>query len=225
MGKLILIVEDDGDIHAMLCDLLTDAGYKTQSAFSGTEAVLLSKRERFDLVLLDYMLPGLNGKDTLARIREQHRMPVIALSAVPDTATKVAMLGAGADDYVVKPFDTEELLARIEAHLRRAAAQGESSDVLVYKDIVLNPEAFSVTAADRPVSLTKLEYGILELLMRHPGKVFTKENLFHTVWGEDFLGEDNTVNVHISNLRGKLAHCNPNEEYIRTVWGIGFKLA
>lgn len=140
--------------------------------------------------------------------------------------TRVELLRAGADDYIVKPFDTEELLARLEAVLRRNGqnSRKQKQDCLSYKDIVMKPEDFGITVSGQEITLTKREYLILELLIRNPGKVFTKNNIYESVWNEEYLGEENAVNVHISNIRQKLAKVNPNESYIQTIWGIGFKM-
>ena len=219
----ILLVEDDADIGNMLCDLLTQNGYAVQPAYSGTEAVLLMEKNAYDLVLLDLMLPGIPGEEVLARIRHSSDVPVIAVSAKDDTRTKIQVLKSGADDYVTKPFHTDELLARIEALLRRNNARPVGR-VFHFKDITLNPSTFEVKVGEEPVSLTKREYLILELLMSNPNKVFTKNNIFESVWNETFLGEDNAVNVHISNIRQKLAKINASQPYIQTVWGIGFKM-
>ena len=231
MATLILIVEDDGDISQMLNELLTGQGYETMQAFSGTEALLCLEKRVPEAVILDLMLPGMDGEDVLRGIKEDYpRVGVIVSSARDDVQTRVSLLRAGADDYVVKPFDTEELLARLEAVLRRRTVSGESvnsagaQEALTYKNLTIYPESLQVQAAKQEVSLTKREYMILELLMRHPGKVFTKSNIYESVWNEEFLGEDNAVNVHISNLRQKLSKAHPGETYIRTVWGIGFKM-
>lgn len=219
----ILLVEDDSDISNMLCDLLTQNGYAVGQAYSGTEAVLLIEKNAYDLVLLNLMLPGIPGEEVLARIRHSSDVPVIAVSAKDDTRTKILVLKSGADDYVTKPFHTDELLARIEALLRRNNARPVGR-VFRFKDITLNPSTFEVKVGEQPVTLTKREYLILELLMSNPNKVFTKNNIFESVWNETFLGEDNAVNVHISNIRQKLAKINANQPYIQTVWGIGFKM-
>lgn len=220
----VLIVEDDGDISNMLLDLLCGAGYAADRAFSGTEALLLLERGRYDLALLDLMLPGLSGEQVLCAIRAKCAMPVIITSARDDRVSKIDLLHMGADDYIVKPYDTEELLARIEAQLRRFSMQ-LAQKRLTYKDITLDPDAYTAAVAGCPVQLTKREYLILELLMGQPKRVFTKNNIYESVWGEEFFGDDNTVNVHISNLRAKLAKCKPDASYIETVWGIGFKMA
>lgn len=229
MPNYILIVEDDNEINNMLRDLLRSRGFSTNSAFSGTEALLYIKNEIPDAIILDLMLPGMSGEELLQRIKETAPdAAVIIASAKDDVNTRIALLRAGADDYIVKPFDTEELLARLEAVLRRNGSKphtAEASMQLTYKDITMEPENFKVTVAKQEVTLTKREYLILELLVRNPGKVFTKNNIYESVWNEEYLGEDNAVNVHISNIRQKLSKANSNENYIQTVWGIGFKMS
>lgn len=231
MKNYILIVEDDNDINRMLKELLTQNGYETAQAFSGTEALLYIEKEIPAAMILDLMLPGMNGEELLAHVKKENpRLPVIISSAREETKTRIAMLRAGADDYITKPYDTEELLARLEAVLRRSGndavrKNGEDGKRrLQYKDILMEPEEFRVTVAGTQIHLTRREFLILELLMGNPGKVFTKSNLYESVWNEEFLGEDNAVNVHISNIRQKLAKVNGTESYIETVWGIGFKM-
>lgn len=231
MHTRILIVEDDSDISQMLKELLVGQGYETVQAFSGTEALLCMEKQVPEAVILDLMLPGMKGEEVLSSIKEQYpKVSVIVSSAKDDVQTRVSLLRAGADDYVVKPFDTEELLARLEAVLRRSAESGRrqnpagAEEVLEYKNIKIYPENHLVQAAGQEVSLTKREYLILELLMRYPGKVFTRSNIYESVWNEEFLGEENAVNVHISNIRQKLAKACPDESYIQTIWGIGFKM-
>ena len=233
MRNYILIVEDDNDISQMLKDLLQQHGYDTAQAFSGTEALFYIEKELPMALILDLMLPGMNGEQLLVKIKQEHpEVAVIISSAKEDIKTRVELLRAGADDYIVKPFDVDELLARVEAVLRRSGKSvSESGEVTVaqkskiqYKDIEIEPEEFRVMTAGQEVRLTKREFMILELLMRNPGKVFTKNNIYESVCNEEFLGEDNAVNVHISNIRQKLAKINPDETYIETVWGIGFKM-
>ncbi|MCI7352071.1 MAG: response regulator transcription factor [Ruminococcus sp.] len=219
----ILIVEDDADISNMLSELLSPH-YSISQAFSGTEAVMCAEREEFDLILLDLMLPGLTGEEVLERVRAQGNVPVIAVSAKDDKSTKVGLLKSGVDDFIGKPFDNDELMARIEALLRRSSGGG-STDVLTFKNVKLNRSTMEVSVCNKPVSLTKREYLILELLMSNPKKIFTKNNIFESVWNEQFLGEDNAVNVHISNIRQKLSKLDPGESYIQTVWGLGFKMS
>lgn len=225
----ILIVEDNMEIQNMETELLRKSGYETVSAFSGTEALLLLEKEQFDLVLLDLMLPGLAGEEVLAKIREQSDMGVLCVSALEAVETKVKLMRLGADDYIVKPFENSELLVRMEAILRRVRRnKGETKsggDTMTFKDIVVESENHIVTVAGQQLELTKKEYEILELLMRNPNKVFTKENIYESVWGDSYMPEDNAVNVHVSNLRKKLVAAGKEEEYIKTVWGIGFKMA
>ncbi len=221
----ILVVEDDPDINRLLCRILTDGGYDSRAAFSGSEAVLLAEKYEYDLVLLDLMLPGLSGEECIAAFRERGTMPIIVLSAKVGVADRVNVLKLGADDFIPKPFDNDEVLARVEAQLRRShtfSAPG-GGKVLHWGDLTLDRESVTVTAAGKPVALTAREFEILALLMASPRKVFTREQVYERVWGGAYMGDDNTVNVHISNLRSKLAKASPTE-YIKTVWGIGFKL-
>lgn len=227
MHTYILIVEDDNDINNMLSDLLTLHGCHTVSAYSGTEALLHIRREAPAAVILDLMLPGMSGEELLTQIKADcPQTAVLVASAKEDVNTKISLLRAGADDYLTKPFDTGELLARLEAVLRRSQKQDRktATQTLHYKDLTMYPENYTAFVGKAELPLTKREYLILELLMKNPGKVFTKSNLYESVWNEAFLGEDNAVNVHISNIRQKLAKLHPDEVYIQTVWGIGFKM-
>ncbi len=222
----ILVIEDESDISNMIRDMLKHNGYGTKQAYSGTEALMVFD-DKVDLVLLDLMLPGLKGELVLEEIRRNSNIPVIGLSAKSDTDSTINLLKSGADDYIVKPFNNDELLARIEAQLRRynqTSSFPNENNKLSYKDISIDTENYSVQVGDTSVSLTKREFLILELLMKYPKKVFTKSNLYEHVWNDEFFGDENTINVHISNIRSKLAKANPSEEYIQTVWGIGFKM-
>lgn len=223
----ILVVEDDQDINRLLCTILNEAGYLSQSAFSGSEAMLWAEKEGFDLVLLDLMLPGLTGEEFIAKVRQYGTMPIIVLSAKAGVEDRVKVLRLGADDFIPKPFDNQEVLARVEAQLRRVrkfSAPPEKKRRFVCGDLCLDREEFTVTAQGKPVTLTAREFEILALLMEYPKKVFTREQIYQHVWGEDYFGDDNTVNVHISNLRSKLGKVS-KQEYIKTVWGIGFKMS
>ena len=219
----ILVVEDDIDINSMLCDLLQQNGFEPTAAYSGTEAVLNFKLGTYDLVLLDLMLPGKSGDAVLSDIRAVSDIPLIAVTAVTDKESTVSLLKSGADDYISKPFDNDELLARIEVQLRRKQS-GLIQDNIIFKDIVLNLDEYDASINNKAASLSKREFEILKLLMSHPKKVFTKNNLYESVWQDEFMGDDNTINVHISKIRAKLAKLNSGEEYIQTVWGIGFKM-
>ncbi|KAJ50228.1 DNA-binding response OmpR family regulator [Clostridium tetanomorphum] len=224
----ILVVEDDNDINNMLTNLVRRNGYEAIQAYSGTEAALHLKSTEFNLVLLDIMIPGMDGKELLTRIRKTMDMPVIVISARIDKTDKIEMLNMGADDYITKPFDIDELSARINSNLRRYSKDNsmasESRNSLSFKDITLNKETKEVLVNGNGVNLTAREFIILELFLSNPKKVFSKANLFESVWGEEYMGDDNTVNVHMSNLRGKLQKCNKEEEYIETIWGMGYKL-
>ena len=223
----ILVVEDDQDINNLLCKILEGAGYCCRPAYSGSEAELWAGQYDYDLILLDLMLPGLTGEELIARLRRKKTMPIIVLSAKAGLEDRVNVLKLGADDFVPKPFDNAEVLARVEAQLRRYKEFGQGDGgrgVLTHGDLQLDTESVTVTAAGRPVALTAREFAILRLLMEHPRKVFTREQLYEQVWGGEFFGDDNTVNVHISNLRSKLAKVSPTE-YVKTVWGIGFKMS
>ena len=220
----ILIVEDNMEIHEMEKLLLTKSGYETVSAFSGTEALLQVQREAFDLVILDLMLPGLSGGEVLSSIREESNVPFLCVTAVDSVESKVELMKMGADDYLVKPFNYDEFLVRVEAILRRTQTLPETRR-LKFRDLEINPENREVTVHGNRVDLTRKEYEILELLVTYPTKVFTKDNIFETIWGEQFLPEDNSVNVHVSNIRKKLTAAGGTDDYIKTVWGIGFKLS
>lgn len=227
----ILISEDDNDINNMLARLMERDGYEVVQAYSGTEAVLYINSNEFDLVLLDLMLPGMTGEEVLQNIRKAKQMPVIVISAKVDKKDKIELLNLGADDYITKPFDLEEVSARINSNLRRylkfSSNDGSGNEVaqkLSYKDITLNKETKEVYVNNKEIILTAREFNILELLLNNPKKVFSKANVFESVWGEEYLCDDNTINVHMSNLRNKLSKANQQEEYIETIWGMGYKL-
>lgn len=223
----ILVVEDDPDINKLLCRILEGAGYACRPAFSGSEAALWAGQYEYDLVLLDLMLPGLTGEEFIAQMRQKKTMPIIVLSAKAGLEDRVNVLKLGADDFIPKPFDNAEVLARVEAQLRRVkkfSAPPEKKQRFVCGDLCLDREEFTVTAEGNPVTLTAREFEILALLMEYPKRVFTREQIYQHVWGEDYFGDDNTVNVHISNLRSKLGKVS-KQEFIKTVWGIGFKMA
>lgn len=224
----ILVVEDDLDINNLLCKILIKEGYNIRSAYSGTEARMCMEQYDYHLILLDLMLPGISGEEIIKHIRKIKTMPIIVISAKAEQDVKVEALRLGADDFISKPFDTNEVIARVQSQLRRYmvfSKPKEKERILRHKDLILNRDTVEVTLDGNPVILTAREFCILELLMANPNKVFTKSNLFEHVWNEEFLGDDNTINVHISNLRSKLSKIKPNDEYIHTVWGIGFKIS
>lgn len=218
--KHIFIVDDDIHIGNMLEEVLQKEGYKVSRAYSGTEALLVLSSQTPDLILLDLMLPGLNGEDVLPKIQG---IPVIVLSAKSETAHKVQLLLDGACDYITKPFDLTELLARITVQLRNASSQPILRHTLTFQEINLNAETHSVSVQDRPVKLTRTEYAILKLLMENPSQVITKSVLLDRISEDTPDCMESSLKVHISNLRKKLKAIT-DKDYIEAVWGIGFKM-
>ena len=223
----ILIVEDDNDINSLLRRILTGAGYQVVQAYSGTEALLQYQSVSPDLVLLDLMLPGLSGSQVLGKLRGElsSDVPIIILSARDGLSDKVALLDIGADDYIVKPFEPDEVVARIRAALRRRSKVSAAQEELTYKNIALRPDLRKVTVRGRELALTAIEYELLYTFMRNPEKVYSREKLYEEVWKDGYYGTDHTVNVHVSNLRKKLKDADGQEDYIQSVYGIGFRLA
>ena len=223
----ILIVEDDNDINSLLRRILTGAGYQVVQAYSGTEALLQYQSASPDLVLLDLMLPGLSGSQVLGKLRGEMSsdVPIIILSAKDGLSDKVALLDIGADDYIVKPFEPDEVVARIRAALRRRSKVSAAQEELTYKNIALRPDLRKVTVRGRELALTAIEYELLYTFMRNPEKVYSREKLYEEVWKDGYYGTDHTVNVHVSNLRKKLKDADGQEDYIQSVYGIGFTLA
>ena len=219
----ILIVEDDTDINNSTAEYLRRQGCVCAQAFSGTEGRLLWQADGFDLLLVDLMLPGLSGGELIAEVRRSSAVPIIVLSAKTELSDKVELLGSGADDYLTKPYQLEELWARILVQLRHASAAPTGAR-LCYRDWVLDLDGMTLTAAGRPVNLTAHEFKIVELLAGRPQRVFTKQQIYEAVWEQDYAVEDKTITVHISNIRAKLRPSG-TDGYIQTVWGIGFKLA
>ncbi|MFR8672047.1 MAG: response regulator transcription factor [Christensenellales bacterium] len=218
--KHIFIVDDDIHIGNMLEEVLQREGYKVSRAYSGTEALLVLSSQTPDLILLDLMLPGLNGEEVLPKIQG---IPVIILSAKSETAHKVQLLLDGACDYITKPFDLTELLARITVQLRNASSQPILRHTLTFQEINLNTEIHSVSVQDRPVKLTRTEYAILKLLMENPSQVITKSVLLDRISEDTPDCMESSLKVHISNLRKKLKAIT-DKDYIEAVWGIGFKM-
>ncbi|MFC3039495.1 response regulator transcription factor [Virgibacillus xinjiangensis] len=221
----ILIIEDDEDINRLLCNIVQKNGYAPKPAYSGTEAMIHLDNREWDMVLIDLMLPGLPGEVILKKVTEESDIPIIIISAKLETQTKINALRSGADDYITKPFDIEEVSARIDSCLRRYHRAGLPNVHQVrHKDIMVDTDAKTVTVNGQELKLTAREYEIMRLMVSSPHKVFTKANLFESVWNEAFYGDDNTINVHMSNIRSKLAKAHPDEEYIETIWGMGYRL-
>lgn len=217
--KHILIVDDDIHINNILDDVLTREGYSVSHAYSGTEALFVLSSSKPDLVLLDLMLPGLNGEEVLPRISD---IPVIIISAKSDVRDKVSLLLCGAVDYITKPFDIDELTARITVQLRKSAAAAESH-VLHYHELALNIDEHTAFINERQAKLTKTEFAILKLLMANPSQVITKSVLLDRISEDTPDCMESSLRVHISNLRRKLRDIS-GKDYIEAVWGIGFKM-
>lgn len=217
----ILIVEDDTEIGQLLQDILAQANYESHHLLSGEKAISFLSAQHYDLILLDLMLPGIQGEDLLPKIREINQIPILIISAKGGLESKVAMLQKGADDYISKPFEPKEVIARIEAALRRY--RGNRTNQILYDDIVIDLDAQNVWVQGHEMSLTAKEYAILKLLCTYPSKVFSKANLYESIWHELYAYDDNLLGVHISNLRKKLKE-HTGKEYIQTVWGIGYKI-
>lgn len=224
MMSTLLVIEDNKDVNLMLAEALTDAGYEVKSAFTGIDGINEIKNHSYDLVLLDLMLPYKSGDEILKEMREFSDIPVIVISAKDMVGTKIDLLKLGADDYMTKPFDLGEVAARVESNLRRSQKRMQEDKTFQYKDMLLYDITKHVLVNGIEIELTAKEYMILEMLIKYRGKVFTKANLYESIWQEEYLSDDNAVKTHISNLRSKLKKANPKEEYIETVWGLGYRL-
>jgi DNA-binding response OmpR family regulator len=224
----ILVVEDDAAINHLVTGALKREGFIAVGAYSGAEALRLFSPGEYRMVILDLMIPEIDGLAVLAEIRKTCSLPVLILSAKKEEADKVAGLGLGADDYLEKPFSVRELLARVRAQLRRYltySAVAQDGEALRCGEIEINLKTYAVTVGGRQAALTAKEFGILKLMMENPGRVFTKARLFQAIWEEDYLNDENTVMVHIHRLREKIEPDPANPRLIQTVWGIGYKMA
>ncbi len=222
----ILVIEDDKEISNMLLEFLSQNNYDVICALNGLDGIkyVLNQQYNFDLILLDLMLPYKSGDELLREIRNISNIPIIIISAKSLTQTKIELLRLGADDYITKPFDLNELLARIEANLKRYNKNIiEEKITLTYGDIILNKTTKEVFANNILINFTAKEYNLLELMIANPKKVFSKQNLYESVWNDIYAYDDNTINTHISNIRRKLKEVL-GVDYIQTVWGMGYKL-
>ena len=222
----VLVVEDDTDINMLIKKILEKSDFNVIQAFSGTEAQLRLSMDQYDVVLLDLMIPGITGEQLIPMICEKS-IPIIVLSAKVGLKDRVNVLNLGADDYITKPFEAEDVIARVNAVLRRTNKKNvelnDKMESYSYKKLKLSADSRKVIIDETEIFLTAHEFDLLYLLIKNPQKVYSREALYEEVWQGGYYGEDNTVNVHISNIRKKISEVTPND-YIKTVWGIGFKL-
>lgn len=225
----ILVCDDDKEIVEAIEIYLTQEGYQVCKAYDGEEAIRKLKEEKIDLLVIDVMMPRLDGIRATLKIREKNNMPIIILSAKSEDADKILGLNIGADDYVTKPFNPLELVARVKSQLRRYTQLGSTAGVMneaVYTTggLSINDDLKEVTVDGEPVKLTPIEYNILLLLVKNQGRVFSIEQIYESIWNEAALGADNTVAVHIRHIREKI-EINPKEpRYLKVVWGVGYKV-
>jgi len=223
----ILVVDDDREIVDSIGIFLSGEGYKVLKAYDGIEALDILSENEVHLMILDIMMPKLDGIKTLMKLRESRNIPVILLSAKSEVADKILGLTAGADDYVTKPFNPSELVARVKSQLRRyttLGSIGKQNGEIVIDGLVVNTEKKTVKVDGEDVRLTPIEYKILELLVRNRGRVFSAEDIYSNVWNEETVVGDNTIAVHIRHIREKI-EINPKEpKYLKVVWGIGYKI-
>src|SRR5690625_511161 len=229
MQKNILIVEDDKDISELVTSHLEQENFIVFTAFDGEEALQLFENKAIDLILLDLMLPKLNGMEFLKRIRETSFVPVLIISAKESDVDKTLGLGLGADDFISKPFSVIELTARVHAAIRRATQylpieEHPYSNLVQFKELILDLHTFSAKVQGKRIQLTSKEFHILKLFMQNQSRVFTKEQIYQWIWEDDYFGNENVINVHIRRLREKIEEDPSNPQYIRTIWGIGYKL-
>lgn len=201
MVASILVIEDDKEINSLLCKALNNNDYRAKSAYTGTQGLNMLRLEKFDMVLLDIMLPYKSGDKLLQELRAFSSIPVLVISAKETTQVKIDLLRLGADDYITKPFDIDEVIARIEANLRRIQQDYITKNrILKYKDIKLDTSTKQVFVSNKEITLTATEIKILELLLSQPQKVYSKSNLFESIWNEEYTVDDSTLNVHISRF-------------------------
>lgn len=223
MANTIMVVDDQSSVRQLLQEYLTEQGFHVVTAPDGQTAIYMARHELPDLILLDIMMPKMDGYQFLRQYRQERQTPVIIITAREEETDAVLGLDLGADDYVVKPFRMRELLARIRAVLRRGDETDEKFELLREGEIVLDERTHSVTLKNEPAALTPIEFDLLKILMRSPGRVFTRTDLVDLLTNSGFSGLDNTLNVHIRNLRLKVEPDPANPRYIETVFGIGYR--
>ncbi|MFQ9248556.1 MAG: response regulator transcription factor [Clostridium paraputrificum] len=225
--KRILLVEDEKEISLMVKNYLTKEGYIVDTDFNGEEGLFQFRQKDYSLVILDIMMPKMDGIDLIKRIREKSNVPAIILSAKDGEIDKALGLGFGADDYVAKPFSMVELSARVKAAIRRATEYSneevKQNKVIKVDDLIIDINNYSVKRGDEDLKLTNKEFEIFKLFLTNPNIVFTKEQIYRQVWEDEFMGDDNIINVHIRRLREKVERDPSKPKYIKTLWGIGYK--
>lgn len=219
----ILIIEDDQEISKLLAVILAKSQMEPITAYSGTEGLLQLQNNTFDLILLDLMLPGKSGEELIKEIREKSPIPIIVVSAKVDIENKVNVLKMGADDYITKPFNQEEVVARVEVQLRKAAVPPQRPAEMTWRELTVHTDKRAVTLYDKELQLTNAEFDILSLFVGKPEHAFSKKEIYESIWKGTYFGDDNTISVHVSNLRKKMAAIT-SDEYIKTIWGVGFML-
>ncbi|MFC5734703.1 response regulator transcription factor [Cytobacillus gottheilii] len=220
-GKRILIIEDDQEISRLLSVILKKSQMVPVAAYSGTEGLLQLQNNSFDLILLDLMLPGKSGEELLTEIRGESSIPIIIISAKVDVEDKVKVLKMGADDYITKPFNQDEVMARIEVQLRKAGIYPQKSAEMDWRELKIHTEKRLVTLNEKEMQLTNAEFDLLTFFVNNPERALSKKEIYESIWKGTYYGDDNTVSVHVSNLRKKIAEVT-DTEYIKTVWGVGF---
>ncbi len=223
MASTVLVVDDKASVRQLVKEYLTEQGFRVATANDGQNALFVARREKPDLILLDLMMPNMDGYDFLRAYRREQQTPIIIITAREEETDAVLGLELGADDYVIKPFRMRELLARIHAVLRRAYGKVASAKMLRMGDLVVDETEHTVTVRENPVSLTPIEFDLLVLLMQSPGQVFTRNQLVDSLVNSGFTGLDRTLNVHIRNLRKKIEDDPEKPAYIETVFGIGYR--
>ncbi|MBL4930357.1 response regulator transcription factor [Clostridium paridis] len=229
MNNKILIIEDDRSISDMVKNYLTKEGFNIDTAYDGEEGITKFLRDSYDLVILDLMMPKLDGMETMKIIREKSSVPILIMSAKDTDVDKAIGLGLGADDYIAKPFSMIEISARIKASIRRATKYSsttnkEDDNIVKLGELTINFENFLVTKNGESIQLTSKEFEILKLFIKNPNRVFTKAQIYSFVWNDDYFGDENVINVHMRRLREKIEDDPSKPKYIKTLWGIGYKL-
>lgn len=229
MQNKILLVEDDISISEMVRNYLTKEGFVVTAAFDGEEGINCFLKDDFDLILLDLMMPKLDGMEFMKIIREKSLIPILITSAKDSDVDKAIGLGFGADDYIAKPFSMIELSARIKASIRRATKYSkidkkQEKNIICIGDLKVDLNNFSVVKDDENIKLTSKEFDILKLFITSPNRVFTKAQIYNLIWHDDYFGDDNVINVHMRRLREKIEDNPSDPKYIKTLWGIGYKL-